>query len=64
MAEPGVEISAGDYLLAVNGIPVDTAHEPWAALAGLAGKTVELTIGTTPSTEGARRILVETLTDE
>src|SRR5579862_9080721 len=31
LAEPGVEVHEGDYLLAVNGLPLDTDREPYAA---------------------------------
>jgi tricorn protease len=64
LARPGVNVRAGDYVLAVNGTPLDTAQDPWAAFAGLAGRAVELTVNDRPSMEGARRIVVETLRDE
>ena len=62
--EPGVDVSEGDYLLAVNGMRVDTSKDPWAAFAGLADKTVELTVNDKPEMEGARRVLVKTLSNE
>ena len=37
---PGVDAKEGDFLLAVNGVPVDLGDAPWAAFQGLAGKTV------------------------
>ncbi len=61
LAEPGVDVAEGDYVLAINGKPLDAAAEPWAALAGLAGQTVQLTVNDKPSAEGARQVLVETL---
>jgi tricorn protease len=63
-ARPGVNVHEGDYVLAVNGVPMDTAQDPWAAFAGLAGRTVELMVNDRPSLEGARRVVVETLRDE
>ncbi len=64
LARPGVNAHEGDYLLAVNGIRVDTAQDPWAAFAGLAGRTVELTVNDRPTMDGARKVLVETLRSE
>jgi tricorn protease len=64
LSRPGVNVGVGDYLLAVNGVPVDTSRAPWAAFAGLAGVSVELTVNDRPTMEGARRVVVETLTDE
>ena len=62
--QPGVDVNEGDYLLAVNGVPIDTSKDPWAAFQGLADKTVMLTVNDTPAREGAREVLVETLGDE
>lgn len=64
LRQPGVDVDEGDYLLAVNGTPIDTSRDPWAAFQGMGGKTVELTISDTPSMDGARRVLVETLRSE
>jgi tricorn protease len=64
LKQPGVDINEGDYLLAVNGVPVDTGKDPWAAFQGLAGKTVLLTVNDRPGTEEAREVLVETLSSE
>jgi tricorn protease len=61
---PGVKVKEGDYILAVNGIPLDTSKDPWAAFQGLAGKTVELTANSKPNKEGAWKVIVETLRDE
>lgn len=63
LAAPGVDVSAGDYVLAVNGTPIDTSRDPWAAFQGLAGKTVALTVNSAPTLEGAREELVQTLSD-
>ncbi|MFQ5743331.1 MAG: PDZ domain-containing protein [Acidobacteriota bacterium] len=62
--EPGVEVSEGDYILAVNGAPLDTSEDPFAAFEGLAGETVQLTVNDRPTTEGARQVLVKTLASE
>jgi tricorn protease len=61
---PGVEAKEGDYILAVNGTPLDISKSPWAAFQGLAGKTVELTVNSKPTIEGAREVIVETLASE
>lgn len=61
---PGVDAKEGDYLLAINGISLDTSEEPFAAFQGLAGKTVELTLNTQPNFEGSRKVLVKTMNSE
>lgn len=60
----GVNVKEGDYILAVNGIPLTTGQEPFSAFLGLAGKTVELTYNSTPSWNGAKTAIVQTMNDE
>ncbi len=62
--EPGIGVQAGDFVLAVNGIALKDYTDPWAAFEGLAGKTVELTVHSKASMEGARTVVVKTLSDE
>ncbi len=64
LAEPGIEIDEGDYILAVNGVPIDTTKDPFAAFQGLGDQTVALTVNDNPTMEGAREVLVETITSE
>ncbi|MCH2148270.1 MAG: PDZ domain-containing protein [Phycisphaerales bacterium] len=44
LSMPGVDVHEGDYLLAVNGIPVDTTVDPHHAFIGTAGQHTELTV--------------------
>ncbi|HAS45032.1 MAG TPA: peptidase S41 [Microscillaceae bacterium] len=64
LAMPGMKVKAGDYVLAVNGIPLDINKEPYAAFQGLAGTTVELLINSQPSTQGAKTVIVKTMRGE
>lgn len=64
LREPGVMVNEGDYLLAVNGQPIDTSIDPWASFQGLAGEVVTLTVNSSPTMEGAREVLVEPLSSE
>lgn len=49
LSQPGVDVRQGDYLHAINGTPLDTSKDPWAAFIGLAGKDVILTVGDSPT---------------
>ena len=60
----GLNVREGDYILAVNGVPLDTRSDPWAAFEGLAGTAVELRIGSQPGQDSVRNIVVTTLSDE
>lgn len=62
--EPGVNVKAGDYVLAVNGVTIDAKNDPWAAFQGLGNKTVVLTVNSSPSLASARQVVVKCLTDE
>ncbi len=64
LLEPGVDVKEGDYVLAVNGVPLDTSKDPWASFEGLAGETVVLTVNDRPRVTGARDVLVKTLRSE
>ncbi len=65
LAQPGLtNISEGDYLLAVNGEPLDTKLDPWAALQGMADKPVFLMVNSEPTLSGAREVLVQTIGSE
>ncbi len=62
--QPGINVKEGDYILAVNGVPIDVTKDPWAAFQGLANKTVELTLNSKPTMDGARNIIVKTMSNE
>jgi len=64
LAEPGVDVAAGEWVLAVNGAPIDVAQDPWAAFEGLADTTVVLTVNSKPTLDGSREVLVKTLSSE
>jgi tricorn protease len=60
LSQPGTDIKVGDYLLAVNGVSVDTSKDPWAAFQGLANTTVTLTVNEEPMmNDSLRHVLVE-----
>jgi len=61
---PGVDVKEGSYILAVNGIPLTTEQEPFAAFQGLANKPVEITYNSKPSWDGAKTVVVQTMSDE
>ena len=64
LTEPGLNVKAGDYLLAVNGRPLKAPHSPDEFLANTADQTTAITINATPSLDGARTIAVKPLADE
>ena len=53
LAQPGINVHTGDYLLAVNGAPLDAAQDPWAAFVGKAGEVATLTVSKKPTIDSS-----------
>ena len=64
LKQPGIDVKEGDFVLAVNGLPVDPENEPYAAFQGLADKPVFISVNDKPEMEGSREVLVQTLASE
>lgn len=58
LAAPGVEVAAGDYLLAVNGVELRATDSLDRLLDGTANRQTVLTVNAQPSLAGARQITV------
>jgi len=64
LTEPGVEVKAGEYLIAVAGRDLRPPDNLFARFENTAGKIVEITVGPTPDGRGARTVQVVPLADE
>ena len=64
LAEPGMEVSEGDYIIAVDGVSVLTVDNIYKLLVGKAGVLTELTVNSRPSAEGARKVVVKPVDNE
>lgn len=64
LTQPGVNVKAGEYLLAVDGRELRPPASPYAALANTAGKQVRLRVGPTPDGKDARDVTVVPVDDE
>ncbi len=64
LTDIGLNVKAGDYLLAINGMPVSTLPNLYDALIGTADKQVILTVNSKPNEQGARDITVVPTEDE
>jgi tricorn protease len=58
LTEPGVNVRAGEYLLAVNGVPMDASTSVYAPFENTVDRTVELTVGPNPDGSGSRTVQV------
>ena len=64
LTELGVNVRAGDYILAVNGQSVRDLANLYTALIGTVGKQVVLRVNAQPTDEGARDVTVIPIADE
>ena len=64
LTDVGVDVKPGDYILAVNNIPVSTLPNLYDALIGTADKQVILRVNSKPTDEGARDVTVVPIDDE
>ncbi|MGH7670362.1 MAG: S41 family peptidase, partial [Gemmatimonadaceae bacterium] len=58
LSSPGVDVHAGDYLLAVNGRNLAPSENPYALLIGTVGKQVQLRVNDRPTADGSHLITV------
>jgi len=64
LAEPGVGVNEGDYLIAIDGAEVSAGDNVYAHLVDKAGRMVTLTVNDKPSAKDARTVRVRTLRRE
>lgn len=63
LGDPAVDIKEGEYLLEIDGQTVGSQN-PHALLVGKTNRRVTLTVNSTPSTTGARKVAVRTTMSE
>ena len=64
LREIGVNVSVGDYVLAIDGEELKGSDDPYRLLRNKADNPVSLTINSKPTMEGARNISYRPVTDE
>ena len=64
LAEQGLEVKEGDYIVAIDGIPTSSVDNIYKLLIGKANVLTELTVNSKPSEEGAHNIVVKPIADE
>jgi len=64
LAEAAAGVKQGDWVLAVNGVPLDPTRDPWAAFQGLGDGPLQLTVNDSATMAGARQVLVTPVSDE
>lgn len=64
LAIPGIDVSEGDYILAVDGVALQAPTNPYSLFEGTAGRQVKLRVNDEPTLEGSRLVTVEPVRSE
>ena len=64
LAELGLNIKEGDFLIAINGQPVNEMKTPYEALVNQTGKQVTLKVNAEPKEKGSRQVVVAPIDNE
>ena len=64
LAQPGVNVSEGDFIVAINGQALSADQSIYAALAGTAEQAVTLTVAANANGDNARNVTVTTTGNE
>jgi tricorn protease len=64
LTEPGVNVSEGDYLLAVNGRALRIPQNPYELFVNTADQSITLTINSSDGEKGARNVVVKPISSE
>ena len=64
LTAPGVDVVAGEYLLAVDGRELFASEEVYSRFEKTAGKNVEITVGPNPDGKGSRTVTVVPIDNE
>lgn len=64
LAEPGMDVKEGDYIVAIDGVPTSSVKNIYQLLVGKANVLTELSVNSTASAEGARKVVVNPIDNE
>jgi tricorn protease len=64
LTEPGIKVSEGSYVLAINGRPLTADVNPYSLLKGAGGKLLELTVADDAAGLNRRTVLVKPIRSE
>ncbi|MCU0255244.1 MAG: S41 family peptidase [Vicinamibacterales bacterium] len=64
LTEIGVDVKAGEYVLAIDGQPLRPDEDPYRLLRNKADRPVELTVNAKPALEGSRKVSFNPITSE
>ena len=64
LTEPGIEAKAGEFIVAIDGVPTNSVKDMYSLLVGKAGVPTEILLNSEPQLEGARKTVISPLEEE
>lgn len=64
LTDAGVNAKEGEYIVAIDGIPTNSANDMYALLVGKANVPTEILLNSKPQLAGARKIVISPLAEE
>jgi tricorn protease len=64
LTAPGLRVSAGQYILAIDGVQLTANDDPYRLLDGTVNRQTVLTINSTPTMQGSRNVTVIPIANE
>lgn len=61
---PGIEVNEGDYIISINGKNLTSNMNPYSLLEQTSGREIFIEVNSSPSAEGARKVLVKPIGSE
>jgi tricorn protease len=64
LSVPGLGVNEGDWIVEIDGRPLQAPTNPYELLEGTAGRTISIMVNDQPGMEGAREVFVTTAANE
>ena len=64
LTDPGVDVKAGEYIVAIDGVPTNTVKDMYSLLVGKAEIPTEISLNAKPQLSGARKVVISPLANE
>lgn len=64
LTEPGIDAKAGEFIVAIDGIPTNSVKDMYSLLTGKADVPTEISLNTKAQLDGARKIVISPLAEE
>jgi tricorn protease len=64
LSAPGIKVSTGDYILAVNGVELQAPTNPYSLFEGTPGRQTVLKVNSRPTMDGAHDVIVVPVPNE